>query len=1054
MSTKQRDIATFALGLQNKKIIEGSLAWNQYMEAFTNAANVKETNKDFIEAMKERQKALLKQEQDQQKEIENIQNQIGQSLTDALMNGGKNAGEMLKDLFKTLILRPLLQPIIAGVTGGLGFGGTAGASGIEGLAGAVGGGGGMDFMGLASVLKDGYSMLSGGFASVGAAAASMTEAALGMEAALSSAAITPAANASVMAIESSAAAVGAAATVLAGVAAGIGAGTFISGQYALGGDQIISTAVGTAIGAAIGTFFLPVVGTAIGAFLGGAVGGLVNRAFGQGPKQTQNAGLTGTIGAGSTSLSSFTDWKRSGGWFSGGSSGRTMGGVDQGIVDYFNGTLALVSGSVKVMAESIGLSTDEIAGYSEQIQISLLGLTQVQAQEKLQEAINNFTNGLIVKSLPVIKRYQYESESASQALTRLSQSLATANQIFKAMDMTTLDLTIQAADSASTLIDLTGGIDAFLSKMDFVYQNFFTNQERVDKAVESLSGTFETLGLTMPDTREQFKELINVVQAAGSNTLLAALLEIAPAFDSVTTALDGEAVVAAQIAQKILDERVAFETKISQALGDTASIRQRELESIDESNRGLAIALYALSDAQDALSIATNETDKSFSDLQASLEERLNTTLKELQTEFETLTASLEDQIKVATEAEAAAQKNINALKSVFTYLQEQINDLTGLGNTTYSFAQAMAYLAQAEKNMLGGQGIPDQAQLSSAVSGARAGLSNTSMFASSFEQSKATGLLVAQLTRLKDATANQITIEEKQLLVAQEQLKSLYEAYDQATIQYVADQEAARALYDKDLSLAKNQIDALRGIDNTVYTVKEAVDRLNASILSEQTATNNLQKIMITMLQDSKDRAIATAAQVEADKKAAIDKAIADKKALADAKARADELAAIDLAAKQKEIDDKNQAAIDELARQKKINDDLAEARAKRELEQAEYWNSILAEMANNGGGSFGVSTNAEGGNFQGGLSIVGEEGPELVNFARPSMIYTAGETAEILNGGSEASETANEIRQLRQENQAQSRAMVSLQSRMTRLIEQWNGDGVPSQRYEGVTP
>jgi hypothetical protein len=1059
MTSREKEYFLFLNDLEGEGVKANTKLYYQLIDAYKSAQDARtktESNIAFQEAEKKAMEARLedriKAEEDFAAEAQKINDQIGQSLTDALVNGGQSAKDFIANMFKTLILRPLLQPIISGTLGALGVGASGAA--FAGIEGAVSGGGGTDFLGLVSTLKDGYTMLTTGFASIGAAAADFSATLMGIDAAIDS--VNFAAMDSIMATSAS---VGAAATVLAGVAAGIGAGTFISGQYALGGDQIISTAAGTAIGAGLG-FVLGAgpIGAAIGAAIGGAVGGLVNRAFGQGPKQTQNAGLTGTIGAGGTSLSSFTDWKRSGGWFSSGSSGRTMGGVDQGIVDYFNGTLALVSGSVKVMAESIGLSTNEIAGYTQQIQISLLGLTQVQAQEKLQEAINNFTNGLIVKSLPVIKRYQYESETASQTLTRLSQSLATANQIFQAMDMTTRDLTIEAADSASKLIDMTGGIDAFLSKMDFVYQNFFTNQERVDKAVKSLSRTFESLGLVMPDTREQFKELITVVQSAGSDTLLAALLEIAPAFDSVTTALDGEAATAAQIAQNILTERVSFETKISQALGDVATIRQKELESIDESNRGLALALYALADAQDALSIATSETDKAFADLQESLETRLNTTLQDLQIEFDALTDSLDAQIKAAMEAESAAQSNINSLKSVFTYLQEQINDLKGLGNTTYSFAQAMAYLAQAEKNMLGGQGIPDQAQLASAVSGARTGLSNTSLFKNSFEQQKATGLLVAQLTRLKDATANQLSIEEKQLFVAQEQLKSLYATYDKATIQYAADQKAANDLYNADLQIAKNQIDALRGIDNTVYTVKEAIDRLNVSVLSEKVASVNLQNMMIALLQDSKDRAKAEADKKAADKKAAQDKLIADKKALDDAKKRAAEIAAAELAAKNKAIKDKADRDAAEAARLKALAAAEAAAAKKRAEENAWFADWVFGGLDNTtttnpNDFGWGGSQNADGGNFQGGISLVGEEGPELVNFSRPSMIYTAGETAEILNGGNEASATAYEIRQLRQENQAQSRAMVSLQSRMTRLIEQWDGDGLPTERYEGAT-
>ena len=75
------------------------------------------------------------------------------------------------------------------------------------------------------------------------------------------------------------------------------------------------------------------------------------------------------------------------------------------------------------------------------------------------------------------------------------------------------------------------------------------------------------------------------------------------------------------------------------------------------------------------------------------------------------------------------------------------------------------------------------------------------------------------------------------------------------------------------------------------------------------------------------------------------------------------------------------------------------------------------------------------------------------MVNFARPSMIYTAGETADILRGGRQDMSVASEVRGLREENRVQSRAMVSMQSRMTRIIEQWNGDGLPQERFEGQT-
>ena len=90
-------------------------------------------------------------------------------------------------------------------------------------------------------------------------------------------------------------------------------------------------------------------------------------------------------------------------------------------------------------------------------------------------------------------------------------------------------------------------------------------------------------------------------------------------------------------------------------------------------------------------------------------------------------------------------------------------------------------------------------------------------------------------------------------------------------------------------------------------------------------------------------------------------------------------------------------------------------------------------------------IRTRATGGFTPRGLTLVGEEGPELVNFDRPGMVYTAGQTVSMLNGGGEV---ASELRQLREENQAQARAMVQLQARVTRLLERWDGDGMPETR------
>lgn len=67
------------------------------------------------------------------KEAEAQWKQVGNSLVDNLMQGGKSVRDYLKDLFRTLVLRPILQPVgvamAAGVQSVLGFGANGGTGG-------------------------------------------------------------------------------------------------------------------------------------------------------------------------------------------------------------------------------------------------------------------------------------------------------------------------------------------------------------------------------------------------------------------------------------------------------------------------------------------------------------------------------------------------------------------------------------------------------------------------------------------------------------------------------------------------------------------------------------------------------------------------------------------------------------------------------------------------------------------------------------------------------------------------------------------------------------
>lgn len=90
------------------------------------------------------------------------------------------------------------------------------------------------------------------------------------------------------------------------------------------------------------------------------------------------------------------------------------------------------------------------------------------------------------------------------------------------------------------------------------------------------------------------------------------------------------------------------------------------------------------------------------------------------------------------------------------------------------------------------------------------------------------------------------------------------------------------------------------------------------------------------------------------------------------------------------------------------------------------------------------GVRGFASGGDFGGGLRIVGENGPEL-EATGPSRIYNAAQTAEILSGGGNV---ANQIANLRNEMKASLYAIAKNTGKTSDQLNRWDGDGLPEAR------
>ncbi|WP_300847969.1 hypothetical protein, partial [uncultured Bilophila sp.] len=125
--------------------------------------------------------------------------------------------------------------------------------------------------------------------------------------------------------------------------------------------------------------------------------------------------------------------------------------------------------------------------------------------------------------------------------------------------------------------------------------------------------------------------------------------------------------------------------------------------------------------------------------------------------------------------------------------------------------------------------------------------------------------------------------------------------------------------------------------------------------------------------------------------------------------------------------------------------------------LEEIEKQIAELRPLLEAAGQKAGIKAFASGGLALPGWALVGEKGPELVNFSQPGRVYTAADTAALFRSATPRAADAGsseEVRALREEVYQLRRDMNILLSevakygrRVSDLVELWDVEGVPTK-------
>lgn len=489
---------------------------------------------------REAKEAGRKLREDEAAEWARTWDQVGQSFTDALMQGGKSVAEYLKGLFRTLVLRPILAPV-----------GAAMASLLSGPAAAAQGGsaGGLGSLGSLQNLLNPSKI----FSSFGDSLAFAADSA-GQWLVNNTSGMLNQLGGKLM---GNAGAIGTLGSYAGGAMAGIGIGRTISGGYSAFGSSG-NTAVNA--GTIIGSIF----GGPIGGAIGGAVGGLVNRAFGRKAPVTQSQGISGTFSEAGANVQQYQDWFAKGGWFRSDKSGTNYSAVSAEMDSFLDAALAQVASTTRSYAQLMSLNADAINGITQSVKINLQGLNAQQQEQAIADALAGFGSRLAQELLgtfetTVTQRKTFfgrvietsvttwvagpfvrAGETAGEALQRLGMALGVTNQIFDTLGTTLFAASLQGADFASSLVDVFGGLENLQAATAAYYQAFYSDAERLATGTRQMGQALQALGVAVPTSRDGFRSLVeaqDLTTEAGRSTY-AALMGLAPAFAELTQAME------------------------------------------------------------------------------------------------------------------------------------------------------------------------------------------------------------------------------------------------------------------------------------------------------------------------------------------------------------------------------------------------------------------------------------------------------------------------------------------------------------------------------------
>ncbi|MCP4060777.1 MAG: hypothetical protein GY738_26540 [Pseudoalteromonas sp.] len=451
--------------------------------------------------------------------------------------------------------------------------------------------------------------------------------------------------------------------------------------------------------------------------------------------------------------------------------------------------------------------------------ISLEGLSGKEIEEQLQAIFSRQADLITGAALPDLKEFQKVGEGLFETLSRVTQEQAVFNDVTRSMGMNLNELSsIMQIEVAQSVIDLIGGLEQFSELSNAFVDKFYSDAEKFAMLESDLGDVFNTVGLGMVTTREEFRALVEGLDLtnAAQREVYATLLEVSPAFDEYVKGLK-------KVKEGLEDAVLNSFGKLEQAIKLQKNGAQAALDVAQEAHNAELDRIESLRGSLEA------ENELRTGNL-ATAEEALNNSFnaeivrinEKAAAEIEAANAASQAQIAGIKDASTARIAGLKSEKSVLSKTASSMRSLVSAINGTMKSLKGGGDLTAALQAARGGD--LSQAKELDIKSLAKLDASN---FLSAEDLKVQEAVNQNQLKEIGDIAGTQLSHAERQLLGIENQVAatkgSAAAQIEAIQVAAKAQAEAIRATADNDTKALQDQLNALLGIDTTNLSMADA---------------------------------------------------------------------------------------------------------------------------------------------------------------------------------------------------------------------------------------